>query len=577
MNLQKRRYTTGAPRLAFIPFVALVVVLTTGTGYGLYQWSQQHWLQAKRSIAVLPFDNMSDAADTEYFSDGLTEDIQTMIVRLNEFRVVALSTSYRFKNAVTDIVSVANRLGAQVILRGSVRRYGDNVSVTARLINGDDGAELWSETYDRKLSNLQAIQENIARQVARALHVVLPQTAEHRQKNLGTRNIEAYDLYLRGKEFLRKPSDTTILSLAEGFEQQAIALDPEFSSAMAALCEIHLTRYRLSRDTQDFENAEGACQQTLEQDNRANGVHLALGGLYQASGRYQDAEKEYKTTLALNTNSADAYIGLGELYVAMRQPDRAEASLRRAIEVDVSYWAGFNAMGNFLFEHSRFLEAAEFYKMFLARVGADSGAYNNLGAAYYLAGDFAAAARAWDQSLVIKPSRSAYSNTGSMYFYLGQFDKAADRYAQAVNLAPNDYVLRGNLADAYYFSDDMKPVANVAYKRAIAFAEARLKVNQHDTDAVTGAAYYYARIGEQSKAEQLNRKALAAAPDNMYVQYNSALINTQFGDDQAAMSALEKAVQLEYQPDLLPADPGFASLRENPRFMQLVSDTGPKK
>jgi TolB-like protein len=193
----------GAPRIPFVLYVGIVAVVAVATGSLLYYLSQNYWEPSRRSIAVLPFTNTSEDADTEYFSDGLTEEIQSLIVRLNEFRVVALSTTSQFKGAVTDVASIANRLGAEVVLTGSVRRYQNKIAVTARLIDGSDGGELWSENYDRQLSDIYTIQEDIARRVARALHVVLPVSSERRLKNLGTRNIDAYDSYLRALDYLR--------------------------------------------------------------------------------------------------------------------------------------------------------------------------------------------------------------------------------------------------------------------------------------------------------------------------------------------------------------------------------------
>ena len=122
-----------APRLAFLPFVVVVGVVAVGSGFLLYYLSQNFWEMPRRSIAVLPFDNTSGEAETEYFSDGLTEEIQSLIVRLNEFRVVAMSTTTQFKDNVTDVVSIASRLDAEAVLLGSVRRYQDTVSVTAAL------------------------------------------------------------------------------------------------------------------------------------------------------------------------------------------------------------------------------------------------------------------------------------------------------------------------------------------------------------------------------------------------------------------------------------------------------------
>jgi tetratricopeptide (TPR) repeat protein len=473
-----------------------------------------------------------------------------------------------------DVVSVADRLGAEFVLLGSVRRYNNQVSVTARLIDGGDGAELWSDNYDREMSDIYGIQEDIARHVATALHVVLPVSAERRLKNLGTRNVAAYDSYLRGIDYLRLPPDETSLQIAEGLLREALAIDPDFANAYAAMCEKHLAGYKLSRDARRFGDAEQACQNALEIGEGSANVRVALGRLYNASGKYENALHEFEAALDDNANLADTHIGLADTYIGLGRTEEAEASLRRAIENDVSYWASFNAMGKFLFDHGRFLEAAEFYQMFVSRTDDDAQALNNLGAAYYLAGDFKRAATAWDESLNIRPTRSAYSNTGSMYYYTGDFERAADRYATAVNLAPNDYQLWGNLADAYSFIETKKTVADVAYKRAIELGEQLLAINASNTDALSDVAYYYSRIGDHEKATEMDAKARNQAPDDMYVYYNSALIHAGLGKTDEALSALERAVELEYQRELLPVDPIIAGLRDEERFKRLVSDGG---
>ena len=558
------------PRLAFLHYIAIVTVVAAVSGYGLYYASQNFWEPSRHSIAVLPFTNDSGDDDTEYFSDGLTEEVRSIIVRLGEFRVVNLSTSSRIKDAVMDVASIATRLGAEVVLQGSVRRYHDNVSVTARLIDGGDGSELWSEKYDRELSDIYTIQADIARHVARALHVVLPVAADRRLKNLGTRNIEAFDSYLRGLDFLRKPPDETSLLIAEGLLRESLALDPNFAKAHAAMCRKHLAGYRLSRDATRFGAAEAACLRALEIDDAALEVHVALGNLYVASGKNENALHEFEAALEENPNLADAHIGIADVYVALSRLEEAEASLRKAIDADVSNWASFNAMGNFLFDHGRFEEAAEFYQMFVNRADNDAKALNNLGAAYYLAGQFRSAAEAWEQAIAIRPGRSVYSNTGTMYFFLGDYEKAADRYALAANFAPNDYVVWGNLADAYYFGDKYAPVANVTYKRALVLVEQQLIVNSGDTEAMSFAAYFNARLGNREKALEYDALSREKSSDNMYVYYNSALVHAQFGQTDEALAALERAVALDYQVELLRLDPAFDGLREEPRFKRLI-------
>ena len=561
-----------APRLAFLPFVTVVAVVAVGSGFLLYYLSQNFWETPRRSIAVLPFANTSGEAETEYFSDGLTEEIQSLIVRLNEFRVVAMSTTRQFKDKVTDVVSIASRLDAEAVLLGSVRRYRDKVSVTARLIDGNDGSELWSDTYDRQLSDIYTIQEDIARHVARSLHVVLPVATERRLKNLGTSNVEAYDAYLRGIEFLRKPPDETSLLMAEGLLREALAIDPDYANAHAALCRKHLAAYKLSADVSRFGSAEKACQEALERGKDSIDVRLVLGWLYLASGRNDEALAEFEAAREENENLAEAYVGVARAQQELGRVDDAEANLRRAIAVDASYWRSFNEMGNFLFFRGRFAEAAEFYQMFVDRVDDDAQALNNLGAAHYLAGDFKKAAEAWDDSIAIKPTRSAYSNTGTMYFYLGDFERAIQRYVNAANLAPNDYKVWGNLGDAYHFQGDQKQVAEVAYKRAVDLGEGQIAVNEEDAQAISDVALYYSRIGNADKARELDAKATSQAPGTMYVHYNSALIHVELGETDEALAALERAVELNYERELLRVDPALERLKGDARFKQLVAN-----
>ena len=265
-----------------------------------------------------------------------------------------------------------------------------------------------------------------------------------------------------------------------------------------------------------------------------------------------------------------AYIGLGRTYDALNRPDEAEQNYRLAIDADVSYWASFNAMGNFLFEQSRFNEAAEFYQMYVNRSEYDGPALSNLGAAYYLAGEFRKAAGAWEEAIKVRPTRSVYSNTGTMYFYLGDFDKAADRYAMAANMAPNDYIVWGNLADAYQHGEKFAGVADVTYKRALQLAQAALEVNPNDAEAMSFVAYYQARLGNNNVALEMDAAARDKAPSKMYVYYNSALVHAILGDAERAMDAMERAVELDYQAELLRLDPAFAELQDEERFKQLI-------
>ncbi|MBT8090332.1 MAG: tetratricopeptide repeat protein [Gammaproteobacteria bacterium] len=558
-------------RLAFLPFVVVLVAVTAAVGSGLYYLSLRIWQPEPQAIAVLPLTNLSNSQDTEYFSDGLTQEIRSLIVRLDEFRVVSLSSTYQLKDTALDYRTIAKRLDVDVILHGSVNRAQDRVRITAELIDGDDGTQLWSETFDSELANLFSIQERIARKVAAALDIVVPVSVERRLAHLGTQNVEAYDLYLRGTDYLRKPKDIANLSTARTYIRQAIAIDPQFGKAYAAMCQSHLSLYELERDSDQFAQAERACYRALTRDSAASDMRIALGQLYYTSGQYDESLREFEQAAAVNSKSPDAQIGMAQSLIKLNREAEAEASLQRAIQLDSSYYGGFNAMGNFLLANGRFAEAARYYRDFADRSEDNATAFNNLGAAYYLAGNLSAAAEAWDKSLAIKPSRSAFSNTGTMYFYLGDYAKAADRFARGSNYAPRDHRLWGNLADTYYYTDGMRHVADVIYKQAIEFAEDRTSINPSDMDTVAMLAHFYARTGWADKARELSEAAQVGAPDDMYVQYYNALVYAHLGDTDKALDRLKRAIELDYQKELLKLDPGLGSLWEDDRFKRLVS------
>jgi TolB-like protein len=187
------------------------------------------------SIAVLPFVNMSGDAENEYFSDGISEEILNVLAGIPELQVAARTSSFQFKGQDQDIPLIAQQLGVATVLEGSVRKQGERVRITAQLIAADSGFHLWSETYDRDLTDIFAIQDEIAAAIARALEVHLDvQSAT----GYGTEDLAAYDRYLRGMHLWRLRTEASLLEAIDSF-QSAIDADPEFARAyvgMAGSC-----------------------------------------------------------------------------------------------------------------------------------------------------------------------------------------------------------------------------------------------------------------------------------------------------------------------------------------------------
>jgi len=192
--------------------------------------------QAEKSVAVLPFADLSESQDQEWFADGLTEEILNALARLPELKVTARTSSFEFKNTNIDIGEIAARLGVAHVVEGSVRRIGNNLRVTAQLIRAEDGFHLWSDTYDRNTEDLFEVQNDVAEKVAATLDVILDDEKRERMFAVGTRNVEAFEIFLRARDLHTKAHDREMVdpvSLADvnALLDEAMALDPRFSKS----------------------------------------------------------------------------------------------------------------------------------------------------------------------------------------------------------------------------------------------------------------------------------------------------------------------------------------------------------
>ncbi len=523
----------------------------------------------RKSIAVMPFANMTGSADMEYLGDGLAEEILNLLARLNELDVAARTSSFYYKNNEVNIRTIGEQLGVGHVLEGSIRQEGDRVRVTAQLIRASNGFHLWSETYDRSLLDVLALQDEIAAKVVNSLQVLLSTDSKDALSHNVTADPAAYDYYLRGRAFLRMPQDESNLEFALEFFDKAVAIDPEFADAYAGQCDGLLGLYSINFDDANFKLAESACHRALTLDRRAAPVYIALGNLYRNSGQYEQAIEEFKTALTLKSNSSDAYVGLAETYKDQNQPALAEQHYRTAIQLQPNYWRALMGMGNFLFEHGRADEAIGYYQRISDLMPQSESAFNNLGAAYFMTGDFAQATTAWQRSLKLHPSATAYSNVATSLFFRNRFDEALPLYHKALEHAPDSYELWGNLADTYRQSSTGREMATPMYANAIELAQKRLDINASDADTLALMGHYYAGIGNRQQALEHIHKALRLAPENMYTAYNAATAMVALGEINQAIELLTQALALGYPWHIMIADANLQELRNMPRFEAL--------
>jgi len=555
-------------RRAIAPaLVAGVSLMAAVTGYAWWRTidadqpvaesTSQRLEPSAKSIAVLPFVDMSPTGEAGYLGDGLSEELSSDLAKLPGLRVAARTSAFAYKGRDLDVRSIGEQLGVRFVLEGSVRREAERLRVTAQLIDAATGFHAWTDSYDRPWQDLIGIQKEISAAIARQLHMVLtPELAQQLQAT-PTHNPRAYDFYLAGLAELRQGGVISRIDEAERLFRLALDADPGFARAQAGLCQVAIIRYNRTSATEHVHTAEAACRAALEADATLKETELALGQLYGASGRHEQAEAVYRSVLRRAPRDAEAHIGLGRALARMNRAKEAEQSLREAIVVEPGYWMSYNALGGFLFASGRSEEAAEAWVRVTELAPGNAAGFNNLGAARLASGDLEAAAKAFETSTRIEASRSAYSNLGTVYYYLGRLDEAVVMYTKALDMAPEDFQLWGGRADARWHLPNRRKLAVADYRRAAGLAEQALAVDATDAETWAMLGYFYGRLGEAERAARYVSRALEFGSNSPYVYSFAAIAAADRGDRGEAARLINLAIKQGYSRSLAVAEPAF--------------------
>ncbi len=276
------------------------------------------------SIAVLPFENMSSDQEQEYFSDGLTEDIITQLSKIKALKVVSRTSVMQYKKNPMPMKVIGKELGVAAILEGSVRRLGDQVRITAQLINASTDEHLWAESYDRPVKDLFTIQREVAAAIATILKAKISNKENQQLDQTPTTDLHAYDLYLRGRFLIEKRNKTDVLMARELF-QQAVDIDKTFANAYSGLADTFLlASYRGYDDPgKMLAVAKGHIDKALKLDPDSGEIHASLGYWYHQSFEWEKAEATYRRSINLNANQSNVYLWLALILEAKGELEEA--------------------------------------------------------------------------------------------------------------------------------------------------------------------------------------------------------------------------------------------------------------
>ena len=362
----------------------------------------------EKSIAVLPFENLSEDKANAYFADGIQDEILTRLSKIADLKVISRTSTQHFKSSPDNLPQIAQRLGVANIVEGSVQKSGDSVRVNVQLIKAANDSHLWADTFDRKLTDIFSVETEIAKAIADSLRAKLSGAEEIAVAARPTENIEAHELYLKGRYFLAQRRIEGIKSAIEYFNQ-AITKDPNYALGYAGLADSYalLAQYSPLPVSEVLPKARAAAEKALSIDDKLSEGHVALGFVFLTDLNLKDAKAQCERAIELNPNYATAHYERGFIALAFGQFDQAIAEIKRALELDpVSVIMNTNLGRCYLFAR-RYPEAISQLRKTVELDPTFGPARHVLGAALLYSGDYAGAIREFEKSYEISRASDA--------------------------------------------------------------------------------------------------------------------------------------------------------------------------
>jgi TolB-like protein/Tfp pilus assembly protein PilF len=398
----------------------------------------------QKSIAVLPFDNLSRDPDNAYFCEGVQDEILTRLAKVADLKVISRTSTQRFKSAPSDLREIAKQLGVMNIVEGSVQKANDQVRVNVQLINALSDAHLWADTYDRKMTDIFAVESEIAKTIADTLQAKLTGSEKTAMSKKPTANPEAYELYLKGRFFWNKRTAAD-LRKAINYFNQAISKDPGYALAYAGLADSYviLSVFGAASPQDSIPQARAAAKKALELDDTLAEAHASLARIVGPfEFEFDRSIAEFERAIQLNPNYAMAHhwLSWGPL-TALAQVDRAIAEGKRAVELDpLSLINNADLGGNVYFNARRYDDAIAQLRKTIEIDPRFYLAHYYLGQAFQLKGKLTEAIAEYQKAVELDDDPEALAYLGQAYARAGQRDEAQKILARLTEEAKSRYV-----------------------------------------------------------------------------------------------------------------------------------------
>ncbi len=577
--------TPAAPglhrRRNIIMLVMTGVAISAATGFFLLPRVSAH--KCDKSIAVLPFENLSDEKENAYFADGIQDDVLTNLSKVGDLKVISRTSVMPYRGKGSNVREIGKALGVGAILEGSVRRDGNRVRVNVQLINADTDEHMWAEDYDRDLTDVFAIQTDLAQQIVRELQAKLSPIEKEQIEQRPTENGEAYLAFMQGHEIFCRPDKfRSNTEKAEELFEKATKLDPNFARAFAALAWVHDWNYHDFDPTPARkEKARAAAQEALRLQPNLPEARLAMGFYYYYCERdYQGALDQFAIAKLRLPNSPEVYMAIGAIERRQGKWKESTANLEKAASLSPKdAWVLQNLADNYLANKN--FEAAD--KIFDRAIEAAPSSFSPWAEKAKLAIDWKGDLSVMEKALTKLPT--GVDSDGLATFARVQFFLFQRKFSDALTVleqSPQDVSHNDKPRELFegaiysYLNDKEKAVS--AFERARPIAEKALRESPDDASRHVTLGFILAGLGKKDAAIEEGKRAVELLPesqdafDGPKMTVALAQIYAWTGESDQALQLLDRSLNTPngITVPFLRLDPIWEPLRNDPRFQALI-------
>jgi serine/threonine-protein kinase len=531
----------------------------------------------EKGVAVLPFRITSPHPEDRVRADGLGETLVSRLAQLQRGHpALWVVPSSEVRQAAVESAEAARRaFGVTLVMTGSVERRGELLRLNASLVDAVQRKQLRAVgPTDFRMDDLE-LQDRMLDSVVRMLELTLAPEEQEALRAGGTQSGGAHALYLEARGYLQRYDHAASVEEAVSLFQQALQQDPSYALAYAGLGEAQWRLYRLKREPERAALARKASERAIAQNDLLAPVHLTLGLIKAGTGEAQAALADFDRALALDPANVDALREKAAACQALGRVEEAEGLYRRAVERQPRYWGNHSHLGAFYYRHGRYAEAEAAFRKVVELVPDNPRGYSSLGLVLHTAGGRdSEAIAALQRSLALGPTYAAAANLGLVEFSHARYAQAARAYEKATELGGADYRVWRNLGISYYWTPGEQAKAPDALRRALAQGGKELSVNPKNAPLLADLGDCHALLGDAVRAREHLKRALALAPDDVEVLRTAAGAYEQVGDREAALRAITRALAAGYPRAGVEDDPGLAALRADPRYKRIGTSSG---